>query len=413
MSTTAYLHASELLTGAGIRAKDGRHPQEEDLRPTVDGALVVRANRKGPDHILWTGPTRELPRKYLKAKRINLKQKHALVPSWTDCHTHLVFAGDRSDEFAARCAGATYQEIAAKGGGIQKTVRSTRSAPEGDLLALAQARLDEVASYGVRTVEIKSGYGLSFDSEMKTLRVVQKLQKANPGMSLHPTFLGAHAFPPEMARTDYLDLLIKKMLPEVARLKLATACDVFIDDGYFSVEEGRQILLKAKGLGLAVKVHADELGCTDATVLACELGALSADHLLRISDRGIDSLARSETVGVLLPGTAYYLKAAHAPAREILRRGGRVALSTDMNPGTCMTASLPFIMNLAALYLGMSRAEIFAAVTYNAARALGQHGAHGTLEAGRTSYVTVLPFERFEECYYRVAWAPRLRAAGR
>jgi imidazolonepropionase len=262
-------------------------------------------------------------------------------------------------------------------------------------------------------VEIKSGYGLTAESEIKSLRVIQALQKKNPKLSIEATFLGAHAFPTEVRREDYLKLLVAKLLPEVAKKKLASACDVFVDEGYFTVEEARELLGTANKLGLAMKIHADELGTTDATVLACELGALSADHLLKISDRGIDALAKSNTVGVLLPGTAYYLKTNQAPAREILSRGGRVALSTDMNPGTCMTASLPFIMNLAALYLGMTRAEIFAAVTYNAARALGRHEAWGTLEAGRTGYVGVMPFERFEDAYYRVAWAPRLRDFGR
>lgn len=413
MASVAYLHASELLTGAGIRRKGGRHPQEEDLGRIVDGALVVQTTTRGPDKILWVGKTSDLPKKFNKGKRVNLGHKHAVVPAFSDCHTHLVFAGDRSDEFAARCAGATYQQIAARGGGIQKTVRATRSASEKTLFDLAAERLAEIASYGVRAVEIKSGYGLTAESEIKSLRVIQALQKKNPKLSIEATFLGAHAFPTEVRREDYLKLLVAKLLPEVAKKKLASACDVFVDEGYFTVEEARELLGTANKLGLAMKIHADELGTTDATVLACELGALSADHLLKISDRGIDALAKSNTVGVLLPGTAYYLKTNQAPAREILNRGGRVALSTDMNPGTCMTTSLPFIMNLAALYLGMTRAEIFAAVTYNAAQALGRQEAWGTLEAGRTGYVGVMPFERFEDAYYRVAWAPRLRDFGR
>jgi imidazolonepropionase len=197
------------------------------------------------------------------------------------------------------------------------------------------------------------------------------------------------------------------MLPEVASKKLADACDVFIDQGYFTVEEGQELLKKAKALRLKVKVHADELADTGSAALAAELQAMSADHLLKISNDGVEKLAASETVAVLLPGTAFYLKAPHAPARKLLAAGACVALSTDFNPGTCMCASLPTIMTIAALYLGMTRAEILAAVTYNAAKALGLEGQKGTLEPGRDADFAVLPFARFEETYYRFAWSPQ------
>ena len=194
------------------------------------------------------------------------------------------------------------------------------------------------------------------------------------------------------------------MLPEVARRKLADTCDVFIDEGYYTLDEGRKILEKARKLGLKTKVHADELGNTESAAMAAAIGALSADHLLKISDNGMRKLAASQTVAVLLPGTAFYLKAAHAPARKLIDAGACVALSTDFNPGTSMCLSLPVILTIAALYLGMSRSELFAAVTYNAAKALDLHGRKGTLEAGMDSDVVVLPFARFEEVYYRFAW---------
>ena len=408
----ALIHASELLTGAGFRVKDGRHPIEADLGPIPDGALVYSLRKTGkktyPDQVIWAGPTSEIPKVISRKirKHIDLKGSQSVIPGLIDCHTHLVFAGDRAGEFAARCAGASYDEIAAKGGGILTTVQATRGASEQELLRLAIPRVKEVISYGVRTLEIKSGYGLSFESELKVLRVIQKLRRQFPEITICATFLGAHAFPPDRKRSDYLQDLLK-MINEVSRKNLATACDVFIDRGYFTVEEGRTLLRHAQGLGLKVKVHADELALTESASLAAELGALSADHLLQISETGIARLAASQTVAVLLPGTAFYLKAAHAPAKKLLAAGAAVALATDFNPGTCMTVSLPTIMTIAALYLGMSRAELLAAVTYNAAKALDLHSSRGTLEAGLRADFTVLPFRRFEEMYYRFAWSAR------
>ena len=398
----AIVHASELLTGAGIRARDGRRVREEDIGRIEDGAVVYAEGGK----ILWVGATSKLPSKYARVRKRDLKRKHAVVAGFVDCHTHLVFAGDRSDEFAARCGGATYEEIAARGGGIVSTVSATRKASLSELERLAVARLKEARDYGIRTLEIKSGYGLSTEAELKVLEVVPRLRKKFPDMTLVSTFLGAHAFPKDMSRAEYLRELKEVMLPEVVRRKLATACDVFIDQGYYTLEEGREILARASELGLKTKVHADELVNTESAALAAELGSLSADHLLRISDAGIQKLAASQTVAVLLPGTAFYLKAAHAPARKLIDQGACVALSTDFNPGTSMTLNLPAIMTIAALYLGMTRAEILAAVTYNGAKALGLQSSKGTLESGKDADFTVLPFARFEETYYRFAWRP-------
>jgi imidazolonepropionase len=396
----ALIHASELLTGAGIRAKDGRRVREEDLGRVPDGALVHRDGK-----ILWVGPTDGLPRRFARARKTDLRGKRAVIPGLVDCHTHLLFAGDRAGEFADRCGGATYAEIAARGGGILSTVRATRQASEAELESLGAARLREMAAFGVRTIEIKSGYGLSGEAELKLLRVIGRLRKRYPALTLVATFLGAHAFPPDRSREEYLRELEEKMLPEVARGKLAEFADVFVDDGYFTGEEARRILGRAQQLGLKLKLHADELANTEAALLAVELGAFSADHLLQVSEDGIRALAASRTVAVLLPGTAFYLKAEHAPARKLLDAGAAVALSTDFNPGTCMCLSLPAVMTIAALYLRMSRAEILAAVTYNAAKALGLEAGRGTLAPGLDAEFTVLPFARFEESYYRFAWS--------
>ncbi|MBY0471249.1 imidazolonepropionase [bacterium] len=406
----ALVHASQLFTGAGIRRKDGRKIQEADLGLIEDGALVYSVKKVGskeiPHRVEWVGATSGLPKKYSRVSKKDLKKQKVVTAGFVDCHTHLVFAGDRSEEFALRSAGATYEEIAKKGGGIATTVRATREATSAQLEKLAEVRLKEAYAWGIRTVEIKSGYGLSTESEIKILEVVQKLIKKHPEMTIVPTFLGAHAYPKDQSREAYLNDLLERMLPEVARRKLATSCDVFIDDGYYTRDEGKRILTKAKELGLAVRVHADEMGDTDSAALAAELGALSADHLLKVSEKGIQKLAQSQTVSVLLPGTAFYLKAAHAPARKLIQSGACVALSTDFNPGTCMTQSLPAIMTLGALYLGMSRAEILAAVTYNAAKALGLSGSKGSLEPGKDADFTILNAQRFEEIYYRFAWQP-------
>lgn len=402
------VHASEILTGRGIREKDGRRVLEEDLGRIHDGALVYSVRKRGrteiPHRILWVGATSDLPKKFKKHRKTDLQGQRAIIPGLVDCHTHLIFAGDRSDEFAQRCGGATYQEIAQKGGGINSTVRATRSASPKELEDLAIKRLDKIYSYGVRTVEIKSGYGLSPESEFKLLRLIPKLRKRHPDMTLTATFLGAHAFPSDDTQENYMRHLVDEMLPKVAKSKMADSCDVFIDEGYYNREQGKQILNAAKKLGLKIKVHADELVNTESSALAVELGALSADHLLKVSENGIQKLGASETVAVLLPGTAFYLKAAYAPARRLINAGACVALATDFNPGTCMCLSLPAIMTLAALYLGMTRAEIFAAVTYNGAKALGLQKSKGTLETGADADFAILPFKNFEEVYYHFGW---------
>jgi len=404
----AIVHASELLTGTGVRAKDGRRIDEDDLGRIADGAMVYSIKKVGgrdvPHRIEWVGTTSTLPKKYARIKKQDLKGKRALVPGLIDCHTHLVFAGDRAAEFARRCAGETYEQIKASGGGIISTVRATRDASESELLRLAIPRVKESMSFGVRTLEIKSGYGLSVESELKILRVIRALRGKFPEVTIRSTFLGAHSYPGEMGREAYCDLVCDEMLPRVAREKLADTCDVFVDEGYFTVEAAQRILARAKELGMAAKVHADELSDTGSAAFAVGIGALSADHLLRISEAGVRALAASETTAVLLPGTAFFLNAAQAPGRKLIAAGARVALSTDFNPGTCTTLSLPLVMTIAALQIGLSRAEIFAATTYNAACALGLGRSKGTLEKGKDADFWVMPFDRFEGCYSRFGW---------
>lgn len=411
----ALLHASELLTGAAIAAKDGKRIQPGDEGPIEDGALVYETRKVGrtivPGRVLWTGPSREIPQAYRKklssSRTRNLQGRFAVLPGLIDCHTHLVFGGDRPGEFASRCAGATYEEIAARGGGILSSVRATREASESKLLNLAIDRAEEARSFGVRTLEVKSGYGLDLETEKKCLRVAASLGKRFPDLTVSATYLGAHAFPKEKTRQDYISEILSKHLPAVAKGKLARHCDVFLDRGYYSREEARVILLRARELGLRLKLHGDELSDQDSALLACELGADSVDHLLCVNEKGIHALAEStETTAVLLPLTAHYLKTAQAPARKLIDQGARVAVSTDFNPGSSPCNSLPTALHFAALQYGMNRAELLASVTFNAARALALHGRKGSLTPGKDADFWVLPFGSFEESYYRLAWTP-------
>ena len=395
----AFVHASYVYTCEGILQKDGRRLIPEDASAIEDGAVVFDSKK-----IIWVGKTADLPAKYKKLKTTNLRNKKAVIPGLIDSHTHLVFAGSRAHEFARRCAGATYQEIAEEGGGILTTVKATRDATIEQLFESALKRALIAYRFGVRTIECKSGYGLDHDTEIKCLTVVQHLRKALPQMTFVSTYLGAHAIPHDQKRSHYIDEMLHKTLPLVASKKLAEFCDVFIDEGYYNVDEGERILRTAKKLGLKIKIHADELMNTESAKLACKLHAHSADHLLKISENGIKAIAKSNTVATLLPGTAFYLKEKNAPARKILDAGGKVAVATDFNPGSSYTLNLPLMMNMSALYLQMNSAEILASVTTNAAAALGLETKKGAIMPGFDSDFVVLPYDRFEEMYYRMGW---------
>lgn len=397
----AFVHAHEVITGSGVKSAAGRRLKAEHLDRILDGCVITERGK-----IAWVGKTKDLPRKFLKAKRYNLKREKLIMPGMIDCHTHLVFAGDRSDEFSMRCAGVSYSELAKQGKGILTTVNATRKASIKELTDLAIERVKEARHFGVRTLEIKSGYGLSLDAELKQLKIVKALKTKFKDMSFSSTFMGAHDFPKDQTREDYLKLILEKMLPEVAKKKLADSCDVFLDEGFYTHDEAARILTAAKKLGLQIKLHGDELSNMESAKLAVELEALSCDHLLKISDDGIRSIAQSETVAVLLPGTAFFLKTDQAPARRLLDAGACVALSTDFNPGTCPTLNLPMIMTIAALQLRMNVAEIFSGVTYSAAKALRLEHRKGVLEPGYDDNLVVQPFKRFEEMYYRFGWVP-------
>ena len=317
-----------------------------------------------------------------------------MTPGLIDPHTHAVFAGNRVEEFLARARGEKYT-----GGGILTTVAATRAASEEELVKLAKPRLLRMLSQGVTTVEIKSGYGLTLKDELKMLLAIRRLSEELP-MTLVPTFLGAHAFPPELSREQYLAVLLGEMIPSVAKEGLARFCDVFCDRGFYTVEEARRILLAAKAHGLGLKIHADELSYVGAAELAGELSATSADHLLHVSEAGIAALARAGTVAVLLPGTAFVLDEPYPPARKLIEAGVPVALGTDFNPGSCPIASLPWVMSLAVLKLKMTPEEVVSAVTLNAAAALGLAEDLGTLEPGKRADLVVWDAKTWAEIPY-------------
>ncbi|MCK6600686.1 MAG: imidazolonepropionase [Bacteroidetes bacterium] len=333
-----------------------------------------------------------------------------LTPGLIDCHTHLVFAGDRSGEFIRRTQGTTYSEIAASGGGILSTVQKTRDMSENDLLRNARIRAARWLSQGVTSLEIKSGYGLSVESELKLLRVINRLKQEFPG-TVQATFMGAHEIPPEYRddRSGWISVLTQELLPEIARNQLAEACDVFCETGVYSLEESEKIARAALQNGLKIKFHADELTPLGGASLAARLQALSADHLLCITDDGIRDLAASETVGVLLPGTAWYLKMPYAPARKLINSGATVALATDFNPGSCTLDQFSFIWMLAALYMSMSPDEILSAVTLNAAKAVGIHHITGKIEPGFRGDLVLWNSPSLEHLIYH----PSLNHAGK
>lgn len=334
----------------------------------------------------------------------------AVIPGFVDPHTHLCFAGDRSEEFAQRLRGATYLEIAAGGGGIMSTVRATRQATEAALVESGLRRLDALALAGTTTVEIKSGYGLTTEDELKQLKAIQEMARRHP-LDVVPTFMGAHELPPEYRehREGYIELLCQEMLPLVVAARsederpLTHFCDVFTEKGVFTVAESRRILHRAQQLGLAVKVHADELSDLGGAKLAAEVGAISAEHLLFASEANLAAMARANTVAVCLPGTAFCLmNVPYANARRMVELGCTVALASDFNPGSCPTYSMPFIITLACMHMKLDPAEALAAATINAAAAIGLTSRVGSLEAGKQADLVILDAPSYRHIPYRM-----------
>src|SRR5262245_44557431 len=346
-----------LITGIGdlCRMGEGKGPQrgseQGDVGSVEDAALAIRAGV-----VELAGPRDEVLAKAGSPTRVIDVGGRTLLPGWVDAHTHLLFAGTREDEFALRVAGVGYEEIAAQGGGIHASVRRFREADDASLLESARKHLDLALALGTTTLEIKSGYGLSTDQELRALRLIATLQTTHP-IDIVPTFLGAHEIPSEWRahRSGYVRAITEDMLPVIAREDLAEFCDVFCERGVFTPEESRIILEKAKALGLKLKLHADEFGDTGGGRLAASLGVTSADHLHGTAADLVPELARAGVIAVLLPGTAFFLGLPrHAPARDMIEAGVPVAIATDMNPGSSMSQSMPLMITLACVNLHLS-----------------------------------------------------------
>ena len=363
-----------------------------DVEVLDDAAVLIDGERIG-----WVGARQSAP----QADRV-IEVSGVVFPGFVDCHTHGVFGAPRLDDHERRALGVDYKAIAAAGGGILQSVRDVRGRSEADLVTLTRARLTALTAAGATTIEVKSGYGLELEAELKQLRVIRKLASELPA-TLIPTFLGAHEVPPEYRskRAEYVKLVSEEMIPTVARESLARCCDVFCEPGVFSPAESRQILTAAARHGLAVKLHADELEGSGGAELAVELEALSADHLAGISDTGIRALGGSATVAVLLPATMIFLgKRGQAPARRLIEAGAAVALATDFNPGTSPTLSLPLVMAFGVSQLGLRHAEVVTAVTINAAAAVGMAADRGQIVPGGVADLVVAPLDDWREVAY-------------
>ena len=384
MSSLLLRNAAELVCVSRQHDRQKRGPAMRDLAVIENGAVLIRE-----DTIAWAGPAADLPPLPPDTKEIDATGK-TVLPGLVDSHTHLIFAGTREDEFELRLQGVSYQGIAARGRGINATVRRVREASREELKELARRRLDRMLAFGITTVEVKSGYGLSPADEIKCLEVIAELNREHP-CDLVPTFLGAHEVPAEYRqdREAYLRLVIEQMLPQVAGRGLAEFCDVFCEQDVFSVAESERVLHAAAGHGLKRKIHADEFTPLGGAELAARVGATSADHLLHVTDAGIDALGAAGTVATLLPGTAFFLGLLYGPARRLIDRGLPVALASDCNPGSCMTENLPLIGSIACTQMKMLPAEVITALTLNAAAALGRSDRIGSIEAGKQADLLV------------------------
>ncbi|QBD85648.1 imidazolonepropionase [Clostridium tetani] len=384
-------NASQVITCSGFEGKFGKDMNNINV---IENASVVVED----GIIKEIGSLEDICKKYNeKDFEIVDASNKAVLPGFVDSHTHFVFGGFRAEEFSWRLNGESYMDIMNKGGGIVNSVRGTREATEDELYESAKKRLDSMIHFGVTTVEGKSGYGLDYETELKQLRVMDRLQKDHP-IDICKTFMGAHATPEEYRgrNEEYINFIIEDVLPKVAEEKLAEFCDVFCEEGVFSVEESRKILLKAKELGMKIKLHADEIVQLGGAELAAELGATSADHLLHASDEGIKAMADKKVIATLLPTTAFCLKEPFARARMMIDKGGAVALGTDFNPGSGFTNSIPLMFALATIYMDMSIEEAISAMTINGAAAIGRAETIGSIDKGKKGDLVILEYPSYK-----------------
>lgn len=361
-----YKHLEEIVTLIGAHQKDGRLLKPEDLSIIKDGAIVFNDNE-----ILWVGQSADLPSEY-QADAISLSG-HVLTPEIVDSHTHAVFGGDRATEYVERLNGVSYEEIARHGGGILLTMNQTNEASSEELYLSAKSRIERIASYGVGTIEVKSGYGLNFEKEYELSLIIERLKKEfAPKVQIRNTYMAAHDVPKSFSTSlQYMKEVVIPLLEKLAPMKIIDAVDIFHEKNYFDDADTTLLFETAKRLGIPGKMHADELNDNNGAALGAKLRALSCDHLLKISEAGIEALKKSSTVATLLPGTAFFLGKPLAPARKILDAGVKVAIASDYNPGSCHCDNVLLVASIAAAQLKMNICETWCGMTLNAAHALG------------------------------------------
>lgn len=395
MSRNLVIINATVSTPLGHSARKGA---EMGALHTVENAAVVVTDGK----IEYVGAMSGMPEKGDSHKVIDAGGR-AVLPGFVDSHTHLIFGGFRPDEFEWRLKGDSYMSIMERGGGIQSTVNATRTESVEDLAAKAQWFINRMVRMGVTTVEAKSGYGLNTETELKMLDAIERLA-SDPDQKLRvvATFLGAHAVPKEYkGRTgEYVDLMINEMLPAVKGK--ARFCDIFTEKNVFEIEDSRRFLKAAREAGFELKLHADEIVTLGGAELAAEMGAVSADHLLHVSDKGVEDMARAGVVATLLPLTAFTLKEPYAPARKFIDHGAAVALATDLNPGSCFSGSIPLTIALACIYMNMSIEETITALTLNGAAAVGLADSTGSIEVGKDADIVILNYPNYRMLPYYV-----------
>lgn len=338
---------------------------------------------------------------------IDCNQK-LVTPGFVDAHTHPVFTNGREKEFTQRVSGKSYEEISLSGGGINSSIKGVRESNETELLDIVMGRMDEFLSLGTTTIEAKTGYGLDTESELKSLRVLDNVHN-NHQIDIFPTFLGAHSIPDEFNgdADGYVDLICNEMIPAVSKQGIAKFCDVFCEVGYFDLLQSSKILKTAMKYNLTPRIHSDEFSNIGGTKLASEVQAVSADHLMEISDNDIDLLTNSDTIAILLPGTTFFLgKEKYAPARKLIDRGVHIAIASDFNPGSCHIKSMPFIIGLSCIYLGLSIEEALKAATWSGACALNEQDRIGSIEVGKQADLIIWDLDKIEQIPYNLTSAP-------
>ncbi|NLJ15476.1 MAG: imidazolonepropionase [Ignavibacteria bacterium] len=376
-----------------------RGDEMQNITEIKNGAIIFN------EKIEFVGTTEEAQKriveKQLKIDKTIDATGKTIIPGFCDSHTHIVFAGDRSDEFARRLRGVTYKEIAEEGGGILHTMKATRKASLEELVQAGKKLALSAMKYGTTSIEIKSGYSLTTEGELNQLRAIKQLKKELP-LNIRSTFMGAHDFPPEYKnnREKYVDLIINEMIPAVAEEKLADYCDAFIDEGYYTLDEAEKIFEAAKKYGMKIRTHSDEMADVGAAGFSADIGAVSADHLLFASDKSIVKMAKSDIVATMMPATAYFIRMPYAPARKMIKAGCCVALASDCNPGSSFTENMQLVLSLAVINMKMTAEESLTAATLNGAKAMNLSEVTGSLAPGKQADFIIANVNSYVDIFY-------------